>query len=247
MMNLPGILTADTIDKVWFSQKSAREFLRRRGVKGDLREAIGCDLITEADGGVRLEPVSDEAICIFDAHRNAKDEAVANGDDAALADAVEAVIEDPAPAVPEAPAQAALPLPDDGQKTAIYSFALPLTAIGAYDVAKLLAKRTGVSVSYAPEGGQTVTIDAPAGGGGSGGLRTGGRLTAPGASDQIFIDLTTRDGGATTKEIADATGWKNPAPIQECQRIGARWGYDYRVDKSVRPCTYHLTKQDAAT
>jgi hypothetical protein len=245
MTTTDKLLTGELIDRRWSTIKAAKEWLRRRGIKGDLRETLGCDLVNTKDG-TRLDPMTEDAVAIFDAWANAKDEAVANGDDAALADAVEAAIEDPAPAVPEAPAQPVLPLPDDGQKTAIYSFALPLTAIGAYDVAKLLAKRTGVSVSYAPEGGQTVTIDAPAGGTGSGGLRTGGRLTAPGASDQIFIDLTTRDGGATTKEIADATGWKNPAPIQECQRIGARWGYDYRVDKSVRPCTYHLTKRDAA-
>jgi hypothetical protein len=126
------------------------------------------------------------------------------------------------------------------------SFTAIVSSVMAYDAAKALAKRLGVSVRYSHGTDAPVTIEPgtkpaakPAG---ETVPRAGGRLTSPGRTDQIFIDLATRPQGVTAKETEAATGWKNPAPSQECARISARWGYSWTVDKTVRPAAYHLTQ-----
>jgi hypothetical protein len=138
------------------------------------------------------------------------------------------------------------------------SIRFAIDAPGAYDIARMIAKKLGIPVVLDRDGADLLRVD-PANGTAAkqdkpakdakpaGAPRTGGRLTQPGTKDQIAIDLALRPEGCTTPQLIEGTGWKNPAAIQDYRRIAERWGYTLDIDKSGKLAVYRLTKhQDAA-
>jgi hypothetical protein len=123
-------------------------------------------------------------------------------------------------------------------------------ACTAYDAAKLIAKRLGVTVVMDRFDGSDLLVIQPNGNGKPAGEkreRGNGqpRINAPGKAEQVLIDLGGRPEGVTCEQFTKAANWNHvPSMSHHCKLIARRWGYDWGKVEGSRPVAYRLWKAE---